>query len=391
MLHRISIENFYSIAECQTIDLTVGAGASDFPCFKTPHGSHDKRLPVAVGVFGPNAAGKSVFLRAITNCRDFNRFSVKNKEVISFLFQPHANDDWQDKPTKIAIDFDCLLPGEQSCLFRYELHIIGDTKKVTTVAYEALSYAPNKKMQRLFARNKQDFKFGRQFKVDKRLSQFIRSDASVINTLAEFNHEISMSLIHSLLSFHTNITGFFRNERRAGDVIKDYINDPELLAALNRECGRFDLGLESIRVENRDGNNIAMFEHIGLTSPLHHIQESFGTQRFMEIFPLLHYALQNGGIAVIDELDVHIHPLLLPEILGWFMDENKNQRNAQLIFSGHNHLIFDYLEKEQILLCEKINSKTTIYSARDIKGLRREPDLLKKYLSGRLGAIPNIG
>jgi AAA15 family ATPase/GTPase len=121
-------------------------------------------------------------------------------------------------------------------------------------------------------------------------------------------------------------------------------------------------------------------------------QESAGTRRFIEIFPLLQYVLDRGGLAIIDEIDTDIHPLLVPELFRWFYDKARNQHGAQLLFTAHNPAILNDLEKEQVFFAEKPSGKPThIYGAREIKGLRREPSLMKKYLSGELGAVPHIG
>jgi AAA15 family ATPase/GTPase len=121
-------------------------------------------------------------------------------------------------------------------------------------------------------------------------------------------------------------------------------------------------------------------------------QESMGTRRFIEIFPLLQFVLDNGGVAVIDEMDTDIHPLLVPELFRWLYDKERNPKGAQLLFTAHNPAILDRLEKEQVFFSEKPSGKPTrIYGAREIKGLRREPSLMRKYLSGELGAVPHIG
>ena len=96
--------------------------------------------------------------------------------------------------------------------------------------------------------------------------------------------------------------------------------------------------------------------------------------------------------AVIDELDTDIHPLLVPELFRWFYDKERNKHGAQLLFTAHNPAILNDLEKEQVFFTEKPSGQPTrIYGAREIKGLRREPSLMKKYLSGELGAVPHIG
>ena len=117
-----------------------------------------------------------------------------------------------------------------------------------------------------------------------------------------------------------------------------------------------------------------------------------GTRRFIEIFPHLQYVLDTGGVAVIDELDTDIHPMLIPELFGWFYDNRCNTKGAQLLFTAHNPALLIELEKEQVYFAKKPDGEPTqIYGARQIQGLRREPSLMNKYLSGELGAVPHIG
>jgi len=61
------------------------------------------------------------------------------------------------------------------------------------------------------------------------------------------------------------------------------------------------------------------------------------------------------------------------------------------LFTAHNPALLNDLEKEQVFFTTKANGKTTVYAASAIQGLRREPQLMKKYLNGTLGAVPLIG
>jgi hypothetical protein len=79
-------------------------------------------------------------------------------------------------------------------------------------------------------------------------------------------------------------------------------------------------------------------------------------------------------------------------LFRWFEDSARNPKVAQLLFTAHNPALLDDLEKEQAYFSEKSYGKSTqVYGAKDIKGLRREPSLMKKYLLGELGSVPNIG
>ena len=121
-------------------------------------------------------------------------------------------------------------------------------------------------------------------------------------------------------------------------------------------------------------------------------EESNGTQRFLAMFPVLWFTLMTGRPALIDEFDVDLHPLLVPEILRWFQDPETNPNKAQLLLAAHNAAIMDHLEKEEVHLVEKSNDgASSIIALRDVLGLRREPSLQRKYLGGVFGAVPNIG
>jgi hypothetical protein len=53
--------------------------------------------------------------------------------------------------------------------------------------------------------------------------------------------------------------------------------------------------------------------------------ESHGTRVFVGIFPLIIQALQSGGVAVIDELDLATHPIVLPEIVAFSAARNSTK------------------------------------------------------------------
>ncbi len=121
-------------------------------------------------------------------------------------------------------------------------------------------------------------------------------------------------------------------------------------------------------------------------------RESHGTQQFLKIFPIIIMALQHGGIAVIDEIDSAIHPMILPEILRWFSDPTQNPHNAQIWTTCHAATLLSELTKEEVLFCEKSHDgATSIYSLSEIDKVRRDENFSGKYLGGEYGAIPMVG
>ena len=120
--------------------------------------------------------------------------------------------------------------------------------------------------------------------------------------------------------------------------------------------------------------------------------ESHGTQQFLKLFPLISDSLATGSIAIIDELDAAIHPMILPEIIEWYYDPDRNPQNAQLWMSCHNVSLLEELSKDEIVFCEKDRQgMTEVYCLNDVKTVRRDDNYYKKYLGGTYGAVPRIG
>ena len=371
MLYKIIIENFFSIADKQELAFEVPANAPDLACFKISRSDEKTRLPVVVGFFGPNASGKSTIVRAVVSAVMFACHSFDWTNQINLFFQPYRQNAWWGKPTKITIEFDSQLSDNPlPVIFRYELHVahkarIFDEKVIT---YEALSYATQGKFRSLFKRVNQEIHFVREFGIshsnDPR-KESIRPNASVLSTLAKLNHPLSIYLCQVAGTLQTNILGVSKIQQNANQWLSAYAQNKDCLARLNKELRRFDIGLESMVVEQSDQGLFAKLYHTGLDDFIFLAEESSGTQRFIEIFPRIHYVLETGSVAIIDEIDTDLHPLLLPEIFRWFADPERNPHGAQLIFTAHNPGLLDDLEKEQVFLTEEAerSSYTGIWCA----------------------------
>ena len=125
--------------------------------------------------------------------------------------------------------------------------------------------------------------------------------------------------------------------------------------------------------------------------------ESEGTKKVINISGPIFDSLNEGNILVIDELDAKLHPLLTRNIVLLFMDLNKNERKAQLIFATHdtNLLDLDLVRRDQIWFTEKDRVEATdVYSLVQFKndnGGNNQRDVKRDYIRGRYGAVPFIG
>jgi hypothetical protein len=397
MLHEIRIENFYSIRDEQIIDLRVPENAPKLARFREARSRKDTRLPTVVALFGPNASGKSTVLRAISSAVNFavSSFDLGVEAPIPY-FQPFMHVSCQCKPTKIEIEFDASwIDRDASDLYRYQLLIEnsgeGSPKRVL---HEALSYAPEGRMRRIFERESDRVFVGKEFGIspkDTRLKS-IRPNCSVLSTLAKLNHEVSTTIWTDLSYIQTNVVGLDRWEIDEKTLLQFYAQNREKLQELNQELRRLDVGLREMTIYPNAAGLLAAFYHDGLDSPIFFQEESHGTRRFISIFPRINFVLAHGHIALIDEIDADLHPLIIPEIFNWFYDPNRNPYAGQIFVTAHNAILLDDLEKEEVFFTQKDSlGGTEVYGAKEIKGLRRDLSLMKKYLGGVLGAVPHVG
>jgi uncharacterized protein len=395
MIHRIEIENCGSIREAVTLDLALPRTTPAMGRFVAAHGAPDVRLPTVVAFFGPNASGKTTVLRALASTIDFaaHSFSLAPEAPIPY-FQPFRSAEWINRPTRLTVEFDAQWGGEISHVYRYQLAVAHGNRAGDCVTMENLLIREGKRFRALFRRDEHGIRCAAELDVplsDSRLKA-IRANASVISTLAQFNHPLFGEVLEDIAATQRNFRGYQQAPWDMEVALRVLHEQDEALAALRAQLPRLDLGLLDMNITESARGLVASFTHEGLDRPILLDEESNGTRRFLAMFPYLWFTVWTGRPALIDEFDVDLHPLLVPEILKWFQDPEINPHRAQLFLTAHNPAIMDYLEKEEVYLVEKSNDgASSIIPLRDVVGLRREPSLQRKYLGGVFGAVPNIG
>lgn len=127
--------------------------------------------------------------------------------------------------------------------------------------------------------------------------------------------------------------------------------------------------------------------------------ESYGTIRFINMFPLVVNALLNGGTLVVDEFDASIHPMALINIISIFHNDDINIHHAQLIFNTHNPIFLNsnLFRRDEIKFVERDENEhcSTHYALSDFgtsgkNGVRINEDYMKNYFVDRYGAIVDI-
>lgn len=126
--------------------------------------------------------------------------------------------------------------------------------------------------------------------------------------------------------------------------------------------------------------------------------ESYGTIRFVNLFPLVAEALRNGTTLIIDEFDSSIHPSAIMDMITIFHNDEININHAQLIFNTHNPLYLNnnLFRRDEIKFVDRDEETkcSRHYSLSDFgtKGTnaRKGKDYMNNYFMDEYGAIRDI-
>ena len=124
-------------------------------------------------------------------------------------------------------------------------------------------------------------------------------------------------------------------------------------------------------------------------------QESDGTKRIIDILPLFLelFRADSKKVYIIDEIDRSLHYLLIRQLLDNFLELCGNNRYRQLIFTTHDVMLMDQdiLRRDEIWITDRSrDGSSELISFAEFKDVRRDKDIRRSYLAGRMGGIPNL-
>ncbi len=412
MIHRIEIENFRSIRERQVIDLTVGPKVPSEPGRLEPiFDGAELRAPRVVAVYGANASGKTNLLLALRFVGWFVRSSFLHESDEGRLpYEKFLTHEMEAKPTRFEIHFsgpsDLKEPeGSPTCLYKYLLELSSrEYGQEDRVLSESVKYRPANKgrFRRVFERGEKGLIFAAPemklaLKNSSLISAFQRPDASILSIMTRLHHKIAYAIVDSIGRISSNIR--IGRRRFYNPYISSFMTPfghsvRENPTDLNREIRRADLGLKEVKFRRDEETKKIHIEfmHQGLDEAVDFSEESHGTKKFMDYFNSFHQVFTRGRLAVFDEIDASLHPILIREISRWFADKDRNPRGAQIWMSCQDPTLMDNLLKEEIFFCEKNSQgESKIYGLKEIGGVRRDENFKENYLSGVYGGVPQYG
>ncbi|MCI8567509.1 MAG: ATP-binding protein [Lachnospiraceae bacterium] len=121
-------------------------------------------------------------------------------------------------------------------------------------------------------------------------------------------------------------------------------------------------------------------------------EESDGTQRLLDLLPMLFAIGKNETVYLVDEIDRSLHTKLSQFLLAEFASTACNG-GSQILFTAHdiNLINLHSVRQDEIWFIEKNGRGESILRPFSDFEIREGQDTLKAYLCGRFGAIPMIG
>ena len=423
MLLKFKTQNYKSFVEEASFSMVAAPKQKglDYSLMKTKiKGKEIKGLSSSV-IYGPNAAGKTNIigamdvLRAIVlrgNIRNSEEKSSPNPAASALELIPNNNEP-ESKPVCFDIEFYEEDGEEHKFKIHYKLKIDLGTFLEEEYQRKILAEVLEVNGKRIFER-KEDLKVENLNVIKDYLSDITEQNAGSINEIAKSSlnqEELFLTNGFKLIfspKFTKLIVDWFANKfmviYRADSMqlIKRFA-DPKKKAAYvekttDEAAKLFGINSNAIGYvvsdDEPDAKLYSIFKNMKdqkTTAIAADIFESYGTIRFINMFPLVIKAMQTGGTLVVDEFDASIHPMALMSII--------NVYHAQLVFNTHNPILLNsnLFRRDEIKFVERDDDThdSVLYALSDFgttgdKGVRKHEDYMSKYFISQYGAIKDI-
>lgn len=396
MILKIEFENFFSIRDQMRIDFRA-ANINTVLARQLNHNVMDwNGVPVlkSVGLFGPNASGKSNILKAIDFCCRLILNSHLNNEGTVFDFEPFKFDGWQKRPSKFLVNFVC-----DGIEYEYSFEL-----SKTKILSESLFHYPIGRRAKVFVRSADGkYSFGNGV-INKPTDVVLNtSDKNLfLSRASSMNRDIAQRLYRYFLNkFLLGLVNV--NEMMVLDSFNTY--KKVILKALeicDTDISDIEARKEQVSVPMAlPGQGELTFKLVDVLrfKTFHRnqkdvmfdldMEESNGTKKLFQILIRLLDVVKNKKGIMMDEFDMGLHTRLADFIL----DLIHASEGSQLLFSSHNTNLIDVkrLRRDQIVFVNKSeDGATEVYSLYDFKDFRENMDAEKGYIQGRFDAVPYV-
>lgn len=420
MLIDFSFSNYRSFRDEQSFSMTRDKRFSE--------GVFANQSTIAA-VYGPNASGKSNFLKAMWAMAIMVRTSYSqggartNIPRDSFLL----SDGGKPEDSSFFAEF----IAEDSQRYRYWFCFNDEVILHEELSlYKLIGDRTSSHPTRLFSRDKGGINFGNAFRGPRsqiRKTIELRPNALVLSAaaaagiactqpafdffmkgiaycdaqgyrdeqpriLGEFNRKTSFAKELALLIRYADF-GIVDVRSAPVSIDKTVMND--LKTQIGERLGADPDKLDRLLAFGQASE--LQFEHAGAetTVAFDERNESQGTIAALSFFSLALRQLARPTVTLIDEIDTSLHPSLVEEFIALFTDPATNPHGSQLVFTTHDASLINVsgsagrlIDPDQVWLVEKNkDGASELYPVTDLK-VRKEENVGRNYLNGVYGAVP---
>ena len=395
MLCQFTFQNFNSYRDEAVFDFQAD-NLPEFPdsLIQSPGGS--PLLPVSV-VYGPNGGGKTNLLKALSCVISLvvrpildlgkNRVSEIFQQNISY--SPFAFDTRSSsKPTEFSLFF-----RTSANEFHYSVSLLKNEVQAESLYRKTIR---GKRTATIFERDGASIKLGSSIN-RSRINRNVNPKMPFLSFLA-INYDLPV-ITEAQSWFESCIIRSYANpQTEMGFLLPggegEDLSSRSLIAALN------SMGIDVSGYRFDPEQNRLFLQHTidDQIFELPFEAESDGTRKIFSSLPVILIALSEGRLAIVDELDSKLHPILLRYLISLFTNPRINKHGAQLLFTSHdmstlNHRMFRRDEIWFAALNQQHSSE--LYSLVEIRTengqmINQTAAFDKQYLEGRYGADPYL-
>jgi AAA15 family ATPase/GTPase len=413
MLIEFRVSNFRSIGEELVLSMVPDSKlrtGSEY--LLKPQGFDKAPLLNSVAIFGANGSGKSNVVKAIATMDYIIAISFKLSSTDALPFDPFLfKEGWTQKPTTFEITF-----YSKGARYRY-----GFSYTEHAILEEWLFRKRTSREVCLFERDAQQITLHNPMEKARSITEHTKTNTLFISVcdannikeikdIAQWFNSLNILLDSGLMKRSTTSTRTLLGTSEYSNIINKFLKDSalgfesiflkDIEAYTDGNADNPDEKLTQIRskdskrfftTHNIYDSDKKVKGQIDLDMRKH---ESKGTQKLVGLSGPVLFALKEGGVLVVDEMEANMHPVLTRTIIQMFLSSESNPNQAQLIFTTHDTNLLDLngLRKDQFLFCEKNDWEgTEMYALSDIKNKYKDSKGKESnYLSGYYGAIPRL-
>ena len=427
MIVELTIENFKSFREKCVV--SFAAGTTSKLSGNLLRQKNGERIVKSMGLYGPNASGKTSILDALYALKTFVLFSSQEQKPTSKIpyFEPFALEkNTSIRPSTVGVTFD--LDGD-----RFSLEVSATPSRVykEQLTVQRLTKQPSRKsakstlIDRTWVQDSETYVTTLHKDLGPDLTRAATIEQTtqnrlLIGKLASMNSELAGRLIKWFdddLDFYdmhrnpnaesvmlTETARLLRDDDDFSALIIQFMKDADIVIqdlqitdekTLKAEVSKLDSKFElkesiepgiSFRHSSNDGSEVFFPRH----------KESSGTLRFVALLVALLKPSTRRRFVCIDELSASMHPELVRRLIRIVHSSVFNRLGNQVMFTTHDtHLIepTELLRRDQVTLCNKDRfGRSTIRRLDEYQdSARSDANLQKQYLQGRFGGTPQFG